>query len=773
MIYNLRERSISKTDDLSSDEGIMVWKNRHRFFIRCVSIALTLLFLDQQAGWSQNGRPVWAEAKNFKTLYQDPIPEKSFDIPYDIANTQEVTLNGGNETIVHIQDAHASLSAQYSIANLLDSLVTNYDLEFIAVEGAEGYIDTSILKSCPDKEIRKKAADFLMQEGKMSAGEFFTITNDNDNICLYGIEEDELYSKNLKSFQHVAEMRAEQTGNLKNLLQQLYLLGEKIYSKDLNVLNKNSIKHRDGLLSFSDYWEIQESFIEKYRISVSGYIEISKLLESIKLEKIIDFPKANADRRRLIDEISSNMAKPELEKLVLKSLAFKQNKISQGTFHNYLLELAETRNVSSEGYENLINFTKYITLYESVELTRLYHEIEEVEEIIRQKLYRNNEEKDLYKMTRLAKLLKQLYSMELNNGEFRFLQKNYMDFSPKEYARFIKEKCEKHGVVITGEYELSEIGENIDGAMKFYVDAETRNSAMFRNTLKKMRKNGKKVAALITGGYHTEGLTELMQKDNLSYLVIEPKFQEGKERPYIAILTNKKRPYEKILETGRYTLAAQLFFYNHNLSEIKPVLFGIFGDVVLKGGDLKVFMKNWLEKRKSFCQEYVIPNQSEIKGPCVTNEELEEFFNAVNGEKIGTRAVIAEKDEDKSGQQKMNFVTLCGQDYTFHFNPTSEKDREIFKNRISGGEERGKDFLGAIQDLKAKTTEKEDIAKLAELELNLKTSIDLFNRDDEFDEKAVEALKTNKQVRVREVVNVLKGKKLEEKESDIREILRS
>ena len=191
-----RDRVMPKSDtsdritDGNENYGINDWKKRNSFLLKSVSVILAVVFLNQQMGWADNGRAVWAQTKPVNQVGQAAQHLKdNFEMPYDLASTEDIEINGGDETIIQIQDAHASLSAQYSIVKLLDNLVDNYNLSFVALEGAgSGYIDTAILKSCPDKEIRKDTADHLMGEGYMSAGEFFTVTCDKTDISLYGIE---------------------------------------------------------------------------------------------------------------------------------------------------------------------------------------------------------------------------------------------------------------------------------------------------------------------------------------------------------------------------------------------------------------------------------------------------------------------------------------------------------------------------------------------------------------------------------------------------------
>ena len=683
-----------KTDcskhDAEDFKGVSEWKRGHIFFIRCVSIVLAVIFLHQQTGWAQGGRPVWAQAKAMEVVAKNNIEKSAFEIPYDLASTDKVKINGGDEVIIQVQDAHASLSAQYSIVNLLDSLVTNYDLDFIALEGAQGYIDTSILRSFPDKDIRKSTADFLMREGRMSAGEFFAITTDADKVSLYGIEDDALYQENIKSFRGIAENRAKQSGNLTNLINQLDLLSTKICSEELKSLNESCRLHREGKKSFSDHWKELGKCAGKYNISLGEYAELSRLIESIELEESIDFEKANTERRQLIDALSSVMEKPELEALVLKSLAYKQNKVSQGNYHRDLIALAESKEIEADGYENMIRFTRYVTIYEAVDLFNLYREIDDVEGKIRDKVYSSKEEKELYEMTAMAGLLKQLYTMELTNVEFRRLMESYKTFSAAEYAKQIKGKCSKYDVVIVGGYDLAEVEDGIPGAMKFYYDAHARDRAMFLNTFRRMRKEGKHVGALITGGFHTEGLTDLMQRNGLSYLVVTPKFESEKERPYIAILTNKKRPYEKLLEGGEYKLAVAPYFYNYDLASIKPAIFYALGAAKLNR--LRDVRVDWVSAYEVAYNSFISSGEEDIEGNVISPKEFSAFLervNVVKGTKRGT-VVITEKDDTGN----VLFITLSPVDGdALSLDVATAADRKVAQKRLTKED----DFIAAME----------------------------------------------------------------------------
>ncbi|MGB2601139.1 MAG: hypothetical protein WBD12_03910, partial [Candidatus Omnitrophota bacterium] len=661
--------------------SISTFKSRHVKFIKTVALVVVGLFLHQQIVWATGGEAIWTTAlkgSKYDYKYDNYKGGQDFEVPYDVAQKQATHLNGGDEVIIQIQDAHASLSAQYSIVKLLDSLVANYELNFVALEGSKGLLDTSVLSTFPDKDIRENTADFLMREGRMSAGEFFTVTRDND-IRLYGVEDDKLYRKNVESFCDVASNRTELVSIVKAFEKNIDALEEKVYSDDLKTFIAKSREHREGSLSFTDYWKQINEFAKRFKLDTSRYEELKKLLETVELETQIDFVRANQERRDLIDALSKSMDKGELEALVLKSVDFKQNKISQGAFHSYLATLAEKHGVKTEGYENLIAFTKYVSLYETIDIFGMYHEIEAFEDNLREKFYRNDYERKLHKMAKMARLLDKLYSMELTNGDCAYIDANRAEYNAAEFAGFIKETSKKYNVPV-GSYDIAQMLSGIDEALEFYHVAESRNKAMLSNTVRHMRTEGSKVAALITGGYHTKGLTKLMEDKELSYLVIVPKFEKDKERPYVAILTGKKKPYQKLLDSGKYQLAVEAYFYSTegDITRMQTAIFHALGETVLEGKDLASMKELWKRAYSSRYESFTPRQIKDMPFEPIDPDEFDRFVDDIHVVSQGSDRVIIGIGHE------LAYVTLSKQDGSTVMGTATSNQKAHYAKRREG-----------------------------------------------------------------------------------------
>ncbi|MDP8299153.1 MAG: hypothetical protein P9L88_04545 [Candidatus Tantalella remota] len=580
---------------------------------KVISITILLVFTFQQIGWVQEGRPVWSNSLNsFNIQPHGSFPDVK--VPYDVGEVNERADYGGKDLIINIQDAHASLSGQHSIVNILNTLISQYDVDLIALEGGSGYIDTSILQTFPDKDIRKSTANFLMKEGKLSAGEFFAATSDRSDIAFYGVEDSELYEKNISSFKDVMEERTEYVGNAESLIVQLDAISEKVYSEELKSFQENSRSHRTSRKGFEEYWDSLKALAEKKGVSFKGHPNVRKLVEAMRIEKSIDFAEANAERKELINSLSNVLDRKTMEDLVYRSLLFKQGKISPADFHAYLDLVASTGGVDTSPYENLNKFIRYVSVYEDIEITLLYREMSDLEDTIREKLFRNDDERDLHAWIKLMELLVKLYSVELNNNEFGYIENNRGMCEASKIAAFLKDICRRYDVSAGKGYETGLIFEGMDEAVVFYLTAEKRNRALLENTLKKMKSEGKHVAALITGGYHTSGLRELLKDKKLSYMVVVPKFQEGEERPYIAILTNKKKPYQKLIESGRYQLAVMAYFEDMNEEKFIESAMYALASVASSGGDWKAEAGMWFSLYSHEYERLRVESEEKVDG---------------------------------------------------------------------------------------------------------------------------------------------------------------
>lgn len=504
------------------------------------------------AGRRQAGAtPLWSHVIDQKARSADlsqPLKTsedklETIAIPNDSGLTRKVAVKGTDEIIINIQDAHSKLGAQESISKILDNLVKNYNLKLIALEGSSDLVDTSLVSSFPIEEVKKKTGEYLLKEGKISAGEFYSMISESP-VSLYGVEDPALYKENVEVFKDLIDKKLGIRKELKNLKATIHDLEDKVYSPKLQELVSKRLLHKQGELKFTEYWDYFSQLAKERKVDYAQYSNLKKLADTVELEREIDFKKASEERDTLIKELGQKLSKVDLERLVLSALQFKQSKITPGAFHYTLSQLSQGVDINPLNYKNIILYSEYVVLYESIDLIAIFDEVESFENRLKDTLYVNQDEKDLSNLTHCVTILSQLLDTSLNSKDYEFFVKNAASCEIGSIEENIGALSAKYQV--EDQTDFRTLKNSIPSARKFYELASKRNQVLLENTLKKMRQEKTNIAALITGGFHSEGISKLMDDEKLSYLVVMPKFDEtSPDRPYIAILTQKPKEYEE------------------------------------------------------------------------------------------------------------------------------------------------------------------------------------------------------------------------------------
>lgn len=549
--------------------------------IKILAFSLAVIFLFQQM--------TWAGGENVSVLSVTPHVStdtsdiqigssgKQFYISPGIAQVDNINISSNGELVINIQDAHSSLSAQYSIASLLESLLENYDLRVIAIEGGRGYIDTSILKSVPDDGVRRTTAEYLMEEGIISAGEFFSALTSED-VAVYGAEENELYVENLELFRDVYSFNARNEAIIEGIRAYLSARERQVHKESLRRFLYRSGLHRQGKISFQVYWEFLEGFSVSEGIPVGGKSSIEHLKYIVALEKEIDFNRATIQRSALIERIIENSSLEELEDLVRISGMFEKNKIGQDQYHDRLVEMAENKGIDIAELKDLNRFVKYLRAYRSLDIIGLSNDIRRVEENILENLFSSREERELYRLSRAIDLIRRMFRVEMTPGEVDELDGILSVNGPENVL--------KQDPLMASREEARKLLGDAREAIRFYRLAEKRNHAMIAKTVDAMRMEGKKAAVLISGGHHSSGLTELMREKGLSYIVLMPRVSAENERPYVAVLTRKTGPYRQYAGSGDRYLALEALFDKGDLSGFVPLFVKMMSEMRKAGLDL-------------------------------------------------------------------------------------------------------------------------------------------------------------------------------------------
>lgn len=486
-------------------------------------------------------------SSHLKDLSQIHIPSELGRVieVYEAPNTDNRKL------VVHIQDLHTNPEGQFNMASILELLIKDYNLSLVCSEGAEGVVDTSSVSSFPDAEVREKTAKLFVNSGELTGEEYLSITKYPD-LPIWGIEDQDVYFENIIQFNKIMKFNPSSEALISQIKNVLTELKPKIYSKELETLDQKEVEYENEKIETSEYLQFLASYIQRFNIPTDKYKNISLLSETIEQEKDINELDIMQESQNLLVNLQSALSvksRKEMDSLMVKAQLFRDRKISPFSFYTYLQELAVKYTPDKlSDYKNLTDFVSYLTKVNSLDTTRLFNEMEELAYEVKQNLAVNEEQKYLISALRNIKFLEGFFNLKISNEELNYYLENKDSHKVAFFERFLKPTLRKYNISSFIEFNPNLIDFHLEELEDFYKTVRERDNAMFKNAVGEIEKRNAKVAALISGGFHTEGIMKLLRGKGYSYIVVSPySSTEIDEENYRYLLSGKRKPISELL----------------------------------------------------------------------------------------------------------------------------------------------------------------------------------------------------------------------------------
>ena len=173
----------------------------------------------------------------------------TFSIPIHLGEVKYSFKGKSNKIVIHIQDAHCNSFAQYKISGIIDYLSNEYGISMVNLEGGIGEYNLKSFTSIAGDEIRREVAEHFVEKGQINGAEFYAITNPG-NVTLWGIEDKDLYMKNLSVYRDSLKYKEKVGAYLKGLSHILNNLKRFIYSSELLEIDLEYCSYKEGTKEF-------------------------------------------------------------------------------------------------------------------------------------------------------------------------------------------------------------------------------------------------------------------------------------------------------------------------------------------------------------------------------------------------------------------------------------------------------------------------------------------------------------------------------------------
>ncbi|MCA9395787.1 MAG: NTP transferase domain-containing protein, partial [Candidatus Omnitrophica bacterium] len=490
--------------------------------IKIIASALVLAFALEQVAFA-------APASPSAVIPMQPL---RVNFPKDVAHVDEV-YNGSsaNPRLILIQDAHTNVSGQLNIAEIISELVSEHKVEYVFTEAGMGDNSLSALRSSASKKIRKQIGLEYLRKGRLKGTEYLSLATDLD-FKIWGVEDPDLYKNAFDAYKFIAENRNATLPQLNTLLADSQFLKEKIFNYELRGFDSLRLKYLNEKITVSDYISTLKTYLDSEEIDI--FPAFKKLLEIQRLEKNVRFEKTESERNRFIsafqDFWSRSNIEPSPEEAIgsaLESIRKKGGELTYQHFKRKLDLLIASGKITADSfkreYPDLSAYIDYADRAFELDMRAVVDELKNLEDYISEKLIHSSEERDLIRADSNLRVYKKLLEMQATPSEYR-------------RAKFLSDDngyTETVGILnrllmnLQGYYEKTgiinaQLQSSISTSLNFYRLAGDRDHVFISEALDKLRAEKQSIAILVTGGFHTPNLTEMLRTRNISYISLQP-----------------------------------------------------------------------------------------------------------------------------------------------------------------------------------------------------------------------------------------------------------
>ncbi|HOW27446.1 MAG TPA: S8 family serine peptidase [Elusimicrobiota bacterium] len=473
-------------------------------------------------------------------------PDWVNQIPLQFVSLETVhTANGSSGRVILLKDLHGQQEAQKNIGEFLKWLGRLDPNVVVGVEGAAGTMSFAPFRRFPDGQISQDIAGAYLNQNWIQGSEYAGLTAERE-LSFIGLEDPDLYLKNVKAYR---DALPNQSGFMARLEQYKDVLAEiksRQFSETLLTVDALSAGFQSMETDTRQYVSSLLATVGRDKQEfLRGYPQIQRFIQAADMEKGLDLKKADAQRNQVIETLSQSLAEKTLRRWIDRTLSYRLGKIRHADYYRYLADLCDRAGIQLRSYPQFAQYVDYTLVADSISRVEFFDELIRMEEAVWSRHIQTPEQKELFLLSRDLTLTEKMAQQGLSDQEWRHYQKRRDDIrslgdrlgrlSPVELAPFPADQL-----------HLFET---------FYTVANERSDRMVSRLMDSMRSsNG--LAVIVSGGYHTPALTDLLRHHRINYAVVSPNILNLDEsKNSLTAFTQERTPLDRVLLGDKIFLA--------------------------------------------------------------------------------------------------------------------------------------------------------------------------------------------------------------------------
>jgi len=450
--------------------------------------------------------------------------QHNLSIPVSLGSVQDSYHQGQEYTsesplILHIQDAHANVSAQKNISKLIRYAKEQHNVNLIFVEGAYSNLDAQYLEWSDNPQLNKKVGNRLLAMGELTGTDLYLLDHGND-VEVMGIENKELYSANIQLFREIYQNQKEVSSWLIKKEQSIDRDLTRISDKDLLLLLRLLLTFETNQFNLLQAANQLDVFSKKYlKNDFSSYkqqIQFPNLVRLLKLkneEKQLNIDLAKKDWDALKSSITQKNQTDLIDSIegilfyAAASQSPKEQDVREVANLRFLLEklyvdLNQGNEFHFTEYKDLSRLARNMIFQSELDAEKLFLELNQWIQMIIYAMQPSVESQQMVDVVKQFQLLRKLLKLKLTRKDWMKYQASNEKFFDEDDL-FIREVIQK--------------------ANDFYEGAVKREEAFLNNINTYLKEKQKNKAVVILGGFHSQGLIEGYEGNKWSYHMIAPR----------------------------------------------------------------------------------------------------------------------------------------------------------------------------------------------------------------------------------------------------------
>lgn len=606
---------------------------RFKNFVRVIVCIVILSLIKDSYIFAQGGtRPIRPPIQAPHVVRPPKDSYSLFDyinsIPEEYAIVKD-SHEAGQKTIIHIQDAHAHLEAQRNSIEILKRLCNGrLSMDLIALEGAKGDINTLKFATYPDKKIRASVFGRYLEKGFITGAEYFAIV-ENPDAVLYGVDDKELYQQNMNHFQKAHRIKRKIQKYVDRVRAILVDLGYHVFTNEQKELLKIEKSYRSSDTPFMEFCEYVLSKAKEEEIELDSFQTIVNLMKASEIEDTIDFKQISNEREKVHNILSEKLTKEDKKDFLRLNLDYRLGIIDANTFYSRYKSFCELSKIDMSLYPNLSGYIKVTELWGNSDKDIFMDQLEELLIEVKSNIFVTPDQYAIDDHLRKLRILDKFTSLQVTRYELNYFRKKKDEFKAEVFLELINRMVKKYNLSYRIDPKISRMDDHIKVIEDFYNVAMDRDEVIVENTINEMDLRDVNCGVLITGGFHTEGITKLCREKKISYIIVAPRIKYvNADTPYLSIMMQEFSKFDQLLSTIGQRLIPPIATAVEHLTPLGKDLANILNQGVIQGIVTDTFIEHTLNKmfgRLRSSRQDLIETSEFIETDF--KEEMEEAFN--------------------------------------------------------------------------------------------------------------------------------------------------